>query len=740
MDWIKHTEWRHLIGVHASRPDPYLIWAALTDWDDYRTGHVRRRPWPCRLVARLRRRWRSDLRPASGPRPKADVWRFLIIELSEVGSERRKFRKLAYKFRACIRIPSDFPQHARYVTARVTLQGLKALTRPPLADAVVRFDLCEAVMPRRAGVMANIPVDKPLRPELEGTVILGVVDDGCAFAHALFSPAIAAGLRVAAAAKSTRMAAVWDQNAGDAVPAEAYRFGHAAQGFGYGREIFRTYGERNGTKGPLLGLADALNLHLSQAAFEEQDLYDTVGLPSMRRRIVHGPHVCDVFAGPIRLRERVPEDRFTPPTWAPAKDLAADPDKSDIVFVQLPLEGLQDSSGGWLDSHILDAVSYIDRCRRDDAHKAVINVSYGNTMGPHDGSTILDRALAELVTARLGKVHLVMAGGNSFGARGHAEFKVRAGQPVTLTWRVPPGSETPHFMQLWLPKGLSTKVLKTVAITVQLPGADHPTKTVGMDQVVAWPEAGRPRAVATLLSQSSRGDGAMALLAVSRTAAGDGIDDAPAPHGDWLVSIACVHELEHVHAYIARNDRDLGATLRGRQSYFVDEVDERDRYLRRPHDDPRRDDADTALFGDARDGAQVKRRGTQNGIATGAGVEAVAGYNRAISDDPGEGVHAPYASAGWQLAENDRACALSVARPSDESSVLKGMRAAGSRSGSTYRLVGTSGAAPQQARLLANAGAPPNRQGGEQSRSPQGDEELYGKEGRQEIVSRPTTS
>jgi hypothetical protein len=41
-------------------------------------------------------------------------------------------------------------------------------------------------------------------------------------------------------------------------------------------------------------------------------------------------------------------------------------------------------------------------------------------------------------------------------------------------------------------------------------------------------------------------------------------------------------------------------------------------------------------------------------------------------------------------------------RVTDESAVLFGLRAAGSRSGGTARLVGTSAAAPQLARIIAN--------------------------------------
>ncbi|MBC7954434.1 MAG: hypothetical protein H7Y33_01010 [Cytophagales bacterium] len=704
MSWTLISNWRTLHGVHRKRPDPFVIWAALTGWRDYST---------------------------IPPSP----YLFVILELAGDRTALKKFRCRADEKDSGILIPVDYPETARYVTARVTYEGLNDLVvKADLQSSIERLDLSEAVRSGRPEGFLNQWREKPLRPTLRGEVILGVVDDGCPFAHALFSPAVATGVFPREAIDSTRIAAMWDQNLSDQTEATK-AYGHESAGFGYGREIFRDYAGARGSRAVLLGFADVLRARLSKQAVEEDVLYDDVGVPSMRRRVVHGPHITDIFAGPVRVRERVFLDRDTPPTWQPANDVASDAKRSDIVFVQLPREGLQDSSGGWLDSHILDAVTYIDRCRRDDAHRAVINVSYGNTMGPHDASSILDKALEALIGESKGAVQVVIAAGNSFSSHGHAEFDVPATKKVELTWRIPPGSETPHFVQVWLPQGLTEQECEKVKISVQVPTTNGPTGTVKINEVMAWPSAQQPQAVISFLAKPSRGeDSAMAFIAVSPTAVvGEG-EDRSAPHGDWCISIEADIELKHVHAYIARNDRDLGAALRGRQSYFVDEIDERDRFLRTPLDDDGRNANDTDLFGQARAGAQVKRRGTQNGISTAEGVSAVAGYSRLFSREPQEGAHAPYSSAGWKVAGDKRQSKLAAAMPSDESGVLKGVRAAGSRSGSTFRLVGTSVAAPQYARALADVSAktppdPPN-----QTKPPEDDPELYGEGGRKQIV------
>jgi hypothetical protein len=151
-------------------------------------------------------------------------------------------------------------------------------------------------------------------------------------------------------------------------------------------------------------------------------------------------------------------------------------------------------------------------------------------------------------------------------------------------------------------------------------------------------------------------------------------------------------------AYIARNDLDLNAVLRGRQSTFVDPLDSPAPELREPYDDPGHNPDDTLLFGNARQGAILRRRGTMNAIACGPKPEVVAGHCRNFSDLGPDRTHAPYSSAGPGL--NDVGRTPFTSYPTDESEVLRGVRAAGSRSGSVYRLVGTSTAAPQLARLL----------------------------------------
>jgi hypothetical protein len=164
------------------------------------------------------------------------------------------------------------------------------------------------------------------------------------------------------------------------------------------------------------------------------------------------------------------------------------------------------------------------------------------------------------------------------------------------------------------------------------------------------------------------------------------------------------------HAYIARNDEGIDAVLRGRQSLFVDPADDPEPELRAPFDDPGRNAEDDAFFAPgSRNDSALRRRGTVNAIATGSTPVVVAGHQRNFSDDPADRTHAPYSSAG--LLSDPRGRLPDTSYPTDETPVLRGVRSAGARSGSTYRLVGTSTAAPQHVRRLlrnpASKGTPP---------------------------------
>jgi hypothetical protein len=181
----------------------------------------------------------------------------------------------------------------------------------------------------------------------------------------------------------------------------------------------------------------------------------------------------------------------------------------------------------------------------------------------------------------------------------------------------------------------------------------------------------------------------MWLLAVEPTR-------AVAEHGDWRIKVSGIRPRAQVHAYVARSDPNMGVRTGAKRSYFVDHNWEMTRSAEA-----------SCKYADGEfdnTGSLIHRDGTLNGIATAkdGSVHVAGGYILA------NGRKSPYSSAGAA-----RAGPLTLrigpdfALPCDESHALQGIRAGGNRSGGVFRLTGTSAAAPQLARQVADPPIPP---------------------------------
>ena len=178
----------------------------------------------------------------------------------------------------------------------------------------------------------------------------------------------------------------------------------------------------------------------------------------------------------------------------------------------------------------------------------------------------------------------------------------------------------------------------------------------------------------------------MWLLSVEPTIATSGVG---AEHGDWTVKVAGIGMNAKVHAYVARSDPNMGVRTGAKRSYFVD-----------PNWELTRSAAASCTYANGefdKTGSLVHRHGTLNGIATAAhaSVHVAGGYILA------NGRKSSYSSAGPARPPSPRV-GPDYVLPCDESYALGGIRAGGNRSGSVFRLTGTSAAAPQLARWVAN--------------------------------------
>lgn len=620
--------------------DPYVRWALATDGRGFERGAEKTRE-PIRFIACA---------------PSADVLRLLLLPAAK--------RKLA-------RVPKSLQIPAIYG------QSIPGTQQPALhfTGTVSRLDLLQWLVPNPLGLRWRLAL--PLRDagkaaaasskglfgptrdavsmvaknhveaEVRGLAglnhaagldgAIGLIDAGCPFLNEAF-----------ATAYGTRVAAVWDQGA--QLPsklASHKKTGwpwQATQHFAHGREL-----------GP------AALAVIAQASRNGQQLEETLiyrGLDYLidyqdeRRRIwygTHGGHLMDIAAGKV---DPVAKDAEA--------DFAA---HAQLVFVDLPMSTAMDSSGGSLAAHLLDGVRYIlSVC--EPGSPVVVNISYGAQAGPHDGSTLLEEALDELLEHVPHNLAIVLAAGNARELACHVRRTVCFERSALLRVMLPAGDMTDSFVEVWF-NPPDTGALQS---RVRSPNQQWGPWVGAGEQVAVRSQETNTEVVALLRQDDTVPNGrrSMVLLAVCATAQPRDLPCALAEPGLWEIEVQWA---------------DAPNTAAGRAGVPIDAWIERDDPARnsgaeRPHfiDQDRDDDRDSL-----------------SNIAKGRGTLRVGGFNL------GTGLAAPYSAlgpAGIDLPNVLAACEEDEASPT--------IAAAATRSSEVVRLSGTSVAAPVLARRLYN--------------------------------------
>jgi hypothetical protein len=229
--------------------------------------------------------------------------------------------------------------------------------------------------------------------------LIGVVDWGCDFAHPDFRHPDG----------TTRLLALWDQrpqtNRTAPVP------------YGYG----------------VVHAREAIN-----HALKTSDPYATLGYhpaDSDTGQGSHGTHVLGIAAGNGRAGG--------PPGVAP---------EADLVFVHsstLASEG-PDRLGDSVT--LLEAIDFIKGAAED--RPWVINLSMGRHGEPHDGTTLVEQGLDQILRAAPGRA-IVQSTGNYFDRRIHSSGQLRPADERQLVWEVAEIDPTPNQLEVWY-SGLDT--------------------------------------------------------------------------------------------------------------------------------------------------------------------------------------------------------------------------------------------------------------------------------------------
>lgn len=511
----------------------------------------------------------------------------------------------------------------------------------------IRAETLDPAAPTAAALTADPGFDphKPL-------VIIAVIDHGIPFAHHAYR-----------SATSTRIDYCWSHSA------LTDRTGASL----FGREFRR----------------DTINALIADHRGDEDAIYHAAGLmggpglPAMplARMHSHGAHVLATAA----------RNGLTPDA------------NLRIIAVDLPATAIWDTSGFGCDMVLLSALHYIfDRAQKIAAayNRAeaplVINLSYGDSGGPHDGSGLLEAAFDEMITHRrqTAPTALILPSGNMFQDGLHAKITPDqfatdpggASRSAQIIWFEPPHDMTSCFVELWYPPGTDPAAIK-VSLTPPPGHGPDPSLSIAAAGCHAMTLGGQ---IIGQLSLDKYRDQRWRVTIITAPSEPRALPAgyAALPAGPWTI------RLEHKVA--APPPGDIAARIQvdtgfgqghtgARQSSFLDAA-----YRRfDPQGAPAQTD-DTAPV------AMMRRFDGLNGMATGSCVMAVAGYVGAT------GKAARYSSAG-PAAASGAAKSVDTSAQTDRSGFNPGVVSAGTRSGVTVALQGTSSAAPQIARQLAAA-------------------------------------
>ncbi|WP_417209595.1 S8 family serine peptidase [Antarctobacter sp.] len=513
------------------------------------------------------------------------------------------------------------------------------------------FEVLDSGMPVQIDTAGPLPdPSAPVPPSPHpGQPIVAILDDGIGFLNARFCRTGADGLR------RTRFHGLWLQalEQHDTPP----------KGTLAGRIL--------GTE-DINGLLEDGDERASYAALNSA-LYPGQTRDETGFGTTHGTHVLDLAAGAD------PADANDPARNWP------------LLGVQLPPESIDDTSGTWFESYLVMGLRWILRQARqvDATAPVIVNISLGVLAGPKDGTRFVEYQMArearhwEQVTGQ--PVRLVWAFGNSY--RSSQVACCRPGSTTQdIAWRVQPDDETASFLEIHCRDGASTGI----AVGLTTPEGVFSGLTALQPGEIRSLERPDGAALARLYHVPAHRLDADAecaahyVLALAPTR-GQKAGEPLAPSGAWTVSVKGGGD---VWLQVQRDDAIRGSEARGRQSYL---------------DHPAAYDWDPLRAAYIAPGAgPITDEGCHNALVTAACrqlfcVGAAQRTAHASGQSIGNFRPAAYSGQGasWSVPGPTVATVIGVG------AFAGGVRAAGTLSGSTRRLSGTSAAAGRLTRALA---------------------------------------
>ena len=447
-------------------------------------------------------------------------------------------------------------------------------------------------------------------------VIIGIIDDGCAFAHPNFLVDDGSGPK-------SRVLYLWDQGWKPKQGATASTPQPLA-GFNYGRELTKSM------------IDTALTNHVSAGVVDEDAVYQDLGY-EIADLASHGTHVMDIAAGNGRA-------------LATTRGIAP---KADIIFVQLPPASVE-LGGALLDKAVEDGVRYI--FARAGSQPAVVNISYGGHLGPHNGEGAVELAIDDMLDGHTNRA-VVVAAGNGFAADCHAGGTLPKAGECDLRWIIKPEDPSANTMEIWYDAGAEFQLTLTMPdgtrldpVSLGTPGRDLESPTGRLLGTIDHQKSDRPSEL-NRIRITLNPTGSLPPLATTPLV----------PPGTWTLRLSNVGSIKaRWDAWIERDASGGRGSARRMQSHF------------HPKD--------------------AKADRTLGSYATGKLSIAVGGYNTTTRQV------CRYSACG---PTRDGRHKPEVMAPAEEDAAGRGILSASARSAAPRRMSGTSAAAPQVAGFVA---------------------------------------
>jgi subtilisin family serine protease len=207
----------------------------------------------------------------------------------------------------------------------------------------------------------------------------------------------------------TRFLAIWDQG--------AEYSSEKPNKYGYGR-IF---------------LKDEIN-----ASLKTDDPYSFLGYHPAKADPLglgsHGTHVCDIAAG---SRRKIQNGYI--------QGIA---NKSELIFVDLQADDTKGLSSLSASIPFLEAIHFVSDTAGN--RPLVVNISAGSHGGPHDDSSLVVRAIDNLVSMNPGRI-VVMSTGNYKMNQTHTEGIVKSGREKQFNWIIHETTMSDKELEIWYP-------------------------------------------------------------------------------------------------------------------------------------------------------------------------------------------------------------------------------------------------------------------------------------------------